>query len=137
MPKSFDDTILNIGSDAEKPHLWGSRCQKCGKAFFPQHVACVNCGSSDMAKIALARTGAIYSYTVVRHKGIKPEHWSGTFPYALGFVDFPEGARATALFIDWEPDGLAVGGQAELVTGKVGADRDGNDIIGYSFRPVK
>ncbi len=90
-----------------------------------------------MEKVPLSKVGEIYSYTIVCHEAIKPEKWSGSFPYAFGFIDLPEGARVTTLFTDWEPDLLEIGRQAELTTRTAGSDSAGNDIIGYSFRPIK
>ena len=135
--KSFDENILELSSASDGlTCLLGSKCRNCGSHWFPQHVACLNCSSDDMEKVALSRRGKLYCFTIVEWPGLKPPNYP-VFPYAYGYVDLPGGARVMAALRGCELDWLKIDMEMELATGKVGEDGSGNDVIGYWFEPVK
>ncbi len=116
----------------EGPELLGSNCKSCGKFAFPRRRICPACQSDEeMAQVSLSRKGKLYTYTIVR-QGLK----GFETPYALGFVDLPEGVRVFAQLTVFEPWALQVGMEVELVLGKVASRGDGEDVISYRFRPV-
>lgn len=86
-----------------------------------------------MEELALSRRGVLYAFTTifVASPGFEP-------PYAAGFIDLPEGIRvfSTITGIDPQGAGLSEGMEMELVTYKIKEDAEGNDIIGYKFRPA-
>lgn len=122
-------------STAEKPQLLGSRCLSCEELFFPKKelALCGYCQSGELEEVELSRTGKIYSYTVVSQR--PPVYYKGEVPYALGFVELPEGIRIETLFTGCGPDSLQVGMDVEMVIEKLHEDEDGNDVMAYKFRP--
>jgi uncharacterized protein len=116
----------------EKPSLLGSRCKGCGKMAFPPRSVCSTCHIEEMEKAPLSREGRLYTYTII---GYPPPGL--TAPYAIGYVDLPEGVRVFSILTDWEKTGLEVGMEVELVVGRFRDDKEGNEIVTYKFRPVQ
>jgi uncharacterized OB-fold protein len=110
--------------EAEGSTLAGSRCRDCDRTFFPVKDFCPACLKTEpLEVIGLSRSGTLYSFTVA-HTG--PAGFDP--PYALGYVDLPEGLRIFSMLVDCEPfeERLRIGQQMELV--RVGDE--------YRFRPV-
>ncbi len=122
-------------SAAEKPQLLGSRCLSCGELFFPKKDTglCGYCQSGDLEEVRLSRKGKIYSYSVVTQR--PPVYYKGEVPYALGFVELPEGIRVETLFTGCDPESLHVGMDVEMVIEKLHQDEDGTEVTAYKFRP--
>ncbi len=119
----------------EKPQLIGSRCRNCGEVFFPQRDLglCSNCQSTNLDQIKLSSRGKIYSYTVVMQR--PPEYYQGDVPYAIGFVELPEGVRIETLFTGCNLEELKIGMDVEMVIEKLQGDEAGNEILAYKFKP--
>jgi len=129
------DGIFKFPSQAGEPvGLLGNKCKSCGKVFFPKRAICSNCFTDNtMTDYELSTKGKIYSYTVVHYQGaleIKS-------PYAYGFVDLPQdNVRVLSIFAEY--DRLEINMDVELSVESLYTDRDnGNEIIGYKFRPLK
>jgi len=120
---------------AENPQLLGSRCPSCEELFFPKKdiALCGYCQSSELEEVKLSQTGKVYSYTVVTQR--PPVYYKAEVPYALGFVELPEGIRIETLFTGCDPDSLHVGMDVEMVIEKLHEDEDGNEVMAYMFRP--
>lgn len=116
--------------------LLGSECHSCGEIFPTRREVglCGHCQSRDLKDIRLSTRGRIYSHTVVMQR--PPMYYQGPVPYAIGFVELPEGVRVETLFTDCDFDDLKVGMTAELVLRTLYQDEDGNDVQTYMFRPV-
>jgi uncharacterized OB-fold protein len=98
-------------------------------------VVCPACIKEDtMEEIRLGRRGKIYSYSIV-HISLP----GFQAPYIIARVELPEGPRVFSLIIDCEPieGALDIGMEVELVIGKITEDKEGNDLIGYMFRPLE
>jgi uncharacterized protein len=115
--------------------LLGSRCQECGEIFFARRDTgfCGYCQSENLQDILLSTCGKIYSHTVVMQR--PPEFYKGKVPYAIGFVELPEGVRVETLFTGCDFDDLKIGMEAELVLETLHTDEQGNEIETYMFRP--
>lgn len=122
--------------EGKKPALLGSCCTKCGRVFFPKRDICADCfGEGEMAPKELDSKAVIYSSTVVNvpsPAGFKP-------PYAYGYVDIPaDKIRFHTLFEGTDPTVLAPGTEVELIVGPLGVkNKQGHNVIGYKFKPVK
>lgn len=78
----------------EKVRLAGSRCQACNEAALGQRDLCPNCGQDAMQDLALSAFGALWSYTVARHR--PPGDYKGADPFepfGIGMVELPDGLR--------------------------------------------
>lgn len=113
------------------PYLIGSRCLGCGTMFFPRRALCPRCLTENLEEVALSRRGKLDVFTVsyVALPGFEA-------PYVVGIVALPEGLKIYSL-IDASGEELRPGMDVELVIDKIAYDEDGEELIGYKFRPVK
>ena len=122
-------------SGDKPPYLVGNRCENCGRTFFPKRAICCQCFHDDqMKETVLSTRGKLHDYCIsqIAPPGFKP-------PYALGYVDLPEGVRLFSLLsLDSLSEGnLELGMEVELVIEKMKEDEEGNDLLCYKFRPFK
>jgi len=123
------------GSPGDSSYLIGSRCKECGYVAFPKREVCPACIREDtMEETGLGGKGKVYSYSVV-HVPLP----GFPVPYILCKIELPEGPIVFSLLTGCEPrEGVVdIGTEVELVIGKTTRDKEGNDITGYMFRPVK
>jgi len=123
-----------------KPHLVGSKCTKCGAMFLDtKRVACSKCGTAGaFNQVELSNKGKLYVFSVVYQSfpGIKT-------PYVTAIVDLPEGVSVRSNLTDVSPEEMQkqpakfFDMPVELVTGVVAKDREGHDVVAFSFRPSK
>lgn len=120
----------------EAIELQGSRCCNCGEVAFPPREIgfCGNCQSQDIEPLPLSKKGIIYSYTVVMQR--PPAYYQGPVPYAMGFVELPEGVRVQTLFTGCDFDHLAIGLEAELVLAVLHKEEKGDEVVTYMFQPI-
>jgi uncharacterized OB-fold protein len=117
-----------------QPYLVGTKCSKCGAAFFPPRYICTYCLTDEgVEKARLGNKGTLYSYTIIRVAGREFNP-----PYAFGFVIIePENIRIPAVLtgFDLEQE-LKSGTRMEMVIERLRKDDQGNEIVSYKFRPV-
>jgi uncharacterized OB-fold protein len=80
--------------DLAQVRLLGSRCASCGETALGAAELCPNCGRPGVEAVPLAGHGALWSYTVVRHR--PPGDYRGPQPFepfGLGLVELPDGVR--------------------------------------------
>lgn len=128
---SFRPGELEVRPDGSG-NLLGSRCRSCGAHFFPVREACSGCLSDDLETIGFSTEGTLYTYSVVRQSTPAFE-----VPYALGYVDFPEGVRIMGQISGCEFDEIRIGMPMVLSLEPFGEDDDGNPLTGYRFRPAE
>lgn len=125
---SIKEDTFSEGPEGGK--LLANKCKSCGQIFFPKAHLCFECFKEDLEKIILSRRGILYSYTIGRMPSMHFEP-----PYAVGYVDMPEGVRVFAPLKMMEDKPLRVGMEMEVVIEKLWQERD-KEIIGYKFKPV-
>jgi hypothetical protein len=123
---------LEKGND---PALTGNRCKICDKRFFPKKTLCPYCfEKGDMEDVELDRFGIIYACTLVHinsPSGIKA-------PYSYGYVDImADNIRVFGLFTGADPFSFHAGQKVELILEPIKIDKEGQEVIGYKFKPVK
>ena len=116
------------------PYLVGTKCSKCGSAFFPPRYVCPYCLTDEgVQKARLGNKGTLYSYTVIHisSKEFNP-------PYAFGYVILePEKIRIPAVLTGFDlTEELKSGIKMEMVIERLRTDEQGNEIVSYKFRPV-
>ena len=118
------------------PRLIGSRCLECREIFFPSRNEgfCTHCQAENFEEIQLSSNGKIYSYTIVMQR--PPIYYRGDVPYAIGYVELPEGVRVETLFSTSDFEQLRIGLDVELVIERLHEDEQGNEVLTYKFRPV-
>lgn len=125
--------LFSIPSESgERPYLLGSCCKTCAQVFFPPRKVCSKCLGEGMETIPLSAKGKLYTYTIIEYPppGV-------TAPYAIGYVDLPEGVRIFSILTDWDRENLRVGMDVELTFGLFKEDKEGNQILTYKFRPAR
>lgn len=137
MKRPIREGLLHIPeSDHEKPYLLGSRCSVCGYTSFPKKDVCVRCLRDDTMKEArFGPLATLDSFAVmqVAPPGFVP-------PYIQGYVKLkPEGPKVFTLITGCDPkdDALEPGEEMELVVDKIKEDENGNELIGWKFKPIR
>ena len=112
-------------------HLVGSHCRKCGQNYFPPRDICSKCfAQNQMEEIRLSNSGKLYSYSIIY---VAPKEFKT--PYAVGYVDFPEGVRVLGQLTTSDPGALKLDMTVQPEIGKIAVDDQGNDVVSYKFRP--
>lgn len=120
-------------SSDDKPYLIGSRCSICSYTCFPKKSVCVKCRRDDsMKEIKLGPYGVLETFTMMQvgASDFPP-------PYLMGYVRTREGALVFTLITGCEArdDALEIGQEMELIIDKIKKDRQGNNLVGWKFRP--
>ena len=119
----------------DKPYLFGGRCSVCGYTCFPEKKVCLRCLRDDsMAPLKLGRHGRLETFAVMRVG--TPDFQA---PYVIGYVKTDEGALVFTQITECEPedDALKIGEEMELVIEEIRKDGQGNELIGWKYRPVR
>lgn len=116
----------------DPPALLGSRCADCDALHYPPKRACPDCHGQNITAQPLSTRGVISAVTVVRN--------APTFfpqPYALAYVELPEGIRIFTQLADVDLDTVRIGMPVELSIEPIRKDADGTtDVIAYRFHPL-
>lgn len=129
VPNLISDKLVTIAADGSAS-LEGGRCKACAALSFPRAEVCTECLSLEVDGTALSSEGRLYSYSVVHQA---PKGWK--VPYALGYVDLPEGVRVLA-HIDAPLQAIAIDQPVRLSLGVVATDASGADLSTYTFVPA-
>jgi uncharacterized OB-fold protein len=112
--------------------LTGGRCPACGHTYFPTKQVCPSCFNAEQQEIPLSGKGTLHTFarSHMGPSGIQT-------PFTIGFIDLPEGIKLFSLLTDCDPwdKVLAVGMEMEMVIETIRQDEEGNEIVGYKFRP--
>lgn len=127
--------------NSPEPHLIGSRCVTSGDYFFPPVTVSANpnCPGGDVEDVKLSRTGKIYTYTINMFPPPPPYISPEPFvPFGVVVVELEkEKMKVTGMVTaDTDLDTLEIGMDVELVLEALHIDADGNEVIGWKFKPV-
>jgi len=127
------DNLFTIPkSPSEKPHLYGSKCKTCGEVTFPKQPWCANCGG-EAEELLIGPMGKLYSFTNVNNP--VPEGYKGPVPFGVGSVAV-DGVRVMCYITEPDPSKLKIDMDMELVVEPLFVDDEGNNVVGFKFRPV-
>ncbi|ROZ99063.1 DNA-binding protein [Gordonia sp. OPL2] len=106
-----------MGRDMTGVSLLGSECTTCGTVGFPASAHCARCATATAAPRELTTRGLVWTYTVQRFAPKSPPYVpppNGFEPFAMGYVELPEGIRIAGILESDTFDGL-MGSPAVLV----------------------
>jgi uncharacterized protein len=111
--------------------LHASKCARCGVVAFPPHPLCPACGDDrDQDMVELSPVGTLYTFSEIH---IAPKGFAT--PYAVGYVDLPEGVRLFGQIEACAAE-LAVGQPVAVTLGPVRTEPSGAAVISYKFRAL-
>jgi len=125
---------------AARPALLASRCEDCGVASFPAAESCMACSGQHVAIEELPNRGTLWTWTVQRFMPKSPyasDETAETFqPYGVGYVELPGGVRVEGRLTESDPDKLRIGMDMEVVFAPYRHEANGDEVIGFFFRPA-
>jgi hypothetical protein len=113
-----------------KYRMVGTKCAKCGSAYFPPRYLCPRCRRhGKIEPFQFSGRGEIVTYTIIR---TPPSGFERQSPYAVGIIKLDEGSNVTGQ-IAGNVDGIGIGRRVRSVFRRV--SEDGSDgIINYGFK---
>lgn len=90
--------------------LAGGRCDGCGNVAYPVPSGCQRCGGGEITPVELARHGVVWAHTVQRFAPKSPPYVppaEGFVPFAVGYVELPDGVRVEAVLESLNGEELA------------------------------
>ena len=131
---------LFTGPD-ERPRLIGSRHKSTGVVSFPFDPS-----SDEVERIELSRTGRLFTWTTQQFVPPSPPYTGDTTaeaftPYAVGYVELPEGVLVEGRLTESDPDRLSIGQEMEVVIvpfrTEAATDEGGAcEVVTFAFAPV-
>lgn len=118
----------------DRKRILGSRCEECGKVYWPPRQTCGRCFSllGEDRLVEIGPLGTLETYTTVRYS--EPVH-PRKAPFVYGIVRLDGADTGTAHFIgEADPGELRIGMRLEPVFEE---DRKGNILDIRHFRPVR
>mgnify|MGYP001626182789 FL=1 len=109
--------------------IYGTKCRKCGRLYFPPVADCGECYSSDMDWVELSGEGEIITFT---HIIVRPVSFQDQQPYTVAIAQLREGVKALAWLTDVKRKDIKVGMKVRLVAKVM---EDGR--VTYEFKPAE
>ncbi len=115
----------------ERYRLIGTRCETCGKNYFPARPLCPKCRrKGKMKEIQFSGKGKIYTHTTIYSA---PTGFEDEVPYVIALVELEEGARVLGQIVDCNPEDVKIGAKVEKVFRMIQKD-DPEGLIHYGFK---
>ncbi|MBI5440763.1 MAG: OB-fold domain-containing protein [Deltaproteobacteria bacterium] len=114
--------------------LNGSRCEDCGRYFFPTVDRCISCSGENVRPVKLGRKGRLHTYTSC-HYPPPGGKYKGPIPYGLGVIALQEGILIQARLSETDTSKLRRGMELSLYL-QSWNDGEGNEVFAHAYRPV-
>lgn len=122
---------LNWRRIPERYRLVGTKCETCGKAFFPRRSVCPKCRRrGKLTELQFSGKGEVYSFTDVT---APPEGFEDQVPYILAVIELDEGARLTGQIVDAHKNDVKIGSRVERVF-RIIQRNDPEGLVHYGFK---
>lgn len=126
---------------ADNPALLGSRCNNCGIATFPAAQSCMACSGQNVSVEELPTRGTLWTWTIQQfmpktpyNSGETPETFK---PYGVGYLELPGGVRVEGRLTENNPEKLTIGMEMDVVFDTYRVEDNGDEVIGFFFKPVE
>lgn len=127
--------------DGDRAVLFGSRRRSTGVTKFPPERPELMVDGSDVERVELSTEGTLYTFTTQQFPPPLPYRGPRTAedftPYAVGFIELPEGLLVETLLVGIHDfDELSIG-QPMTSTVIEFTTADGDTLLTYAFEPVR
>jgi uncharacterized OB-fold protein len=119
-----NDFIDNL----EKGQVSGTRCESCGKTYFPPRADCCLCRASTMAWFDVKGAGKLVTYSTL---AFGPKGFETDLPYTIALVDYGDFKIFGRMADDIAESELSIG---QSLAVKANPLADGR--FNYVFHPV-
>ncbi|MFH0748894.1 MAG: Zn-ribbon domain-containing OB-fold protein [Candidatus Bathyarchaeota archaeon] len=119
----------------ERYNLLGTRCEICGKTYFPLRKICPQCRRDGKpVTVKFSGKGTVFTYTVIR---VPSDDFESYAPYAVGIIQLDEGPKVTSQIVDCRPEDVHIGMSVEVCFRKLTSQgKEGIICYGFKFRPI-
>jgi len=115
----------------ERYRLIGTKCENCGKHYFPPRQLCPKCRRKGrMRELQFSGKGKVYSHTTI-YAG--PSGFEDQVPYVIAMIELEEGARVVGQVVDCKPEDVKIGAKVEKIFRVIQRD-DPEGLIHYGFK---
>lgn len=116
-------------------NLLGTKCENCGKVFFPPRSICPDCRRvGNVEKHQLKGEGEIVSYTQVH---TPQEDFEEEVPYIIAIIKLEEGPKIIGQITETDPEDIEIGDEVETTFRNIGEEGcQGMIHYGYKFQKV-
>ena len=117
------------GEDAKGAYLQGGTCGRCRHVVLGMRTLCPKCWAENtLVATPVGRVGRLYTRTTIH---AMPSGFDE--PYAVGYVDLPEGIRVFA-HLERGEQSPAIGDAVELTFAPLRKGKDGQAGLGPRYR---
>lgn len=92
--------------------IYATKCQACGKLYFPPNVDCPDCLTNELDWIELSSEAEIITFT---HVVIRPTTFQENKPYTVAIGKLKENVKVLAWLTGFKLSEIKVGMKAKLV----------------------
>jgi len=103
---------LKFWEGLKEGKVYATKCNKCGKIYFPPSADCPDCLVSDMQWVELSNEAEIETFT---HVVIRPTSFSAYKPYTVAIGKLKEGVKVLAWLTGFKLSQIKVGMEVKLV----------------------
>jgi len=118
---------LKFWEGLKQGKIYATKCNKCGRLYFPPSADCPDCLCSDMRWVELSNEAEIETFT---HVVVRPTTFAEYKPYTVAIGKLKEGVKVLAWLTGFKLSQIKVGLKVKLVA-KV--SQEGNPT--YEFVP--
>jgi uncharacterized OB-fold protein len=106
----------------QRYNLIGTKCEKCGRHFFPPRTFCPDCRrAGKIVDHKFAGMGTVVTYTIIQ---TEPDQFASHGPYVLAIIRLDEGPRMTAQVI-CDPKEAKIGMRVKSTFRRIATDEIG------------
>jgi uncharacterized OB-fold protein len=103
---------LKFWEGLKEGKVYGTKCCKCGKLYFPPSADCPDCLCSEMQWVELGDEAEIETFT---HVVVRPTSFCQYKPYTVAIGRLKEGVKVLAWLTGFKLSEVEVGMKAKLV----------------------
>ena len=100
----------------EDGKVMGTKCNDCGRVFFPPRADCYQCLASNVDWFEISGTGKLITYSKLEYA---PVGFGDDLPYAIAVLDYGEFKVFGRIASDLSEDEINVGMEMKTVTNKL------------------